>query len=227
MSKSVYFSPRGNMLLWHAEATKEPVITLENASKWYEIYMVSLEGVVQVPIELIEEISDKEGIQLWVDHLYHPRLLYRLAEHYKGYADPIAIEIATGRWLQEDGGPFNDSFYDPALTEEDDIIFVKPVVIKQNYEVGNDMAWRNAPFNPDSIKLLTRMHVLSLYAQADYLISFSESGNEWCIELTDVDAEFSHTRDASVLEVAIERGIENLEAYMKKEGIKYPPAVQS
>lgn len=224
MSKSIYFSPRGSMLLWHGEATKEPVITLENTSKWYEIYMVSLEGVLQVPIELIEEISDKEGIQLWVDHLYHPRLLYRLAEHYKGYVDPIAIEVATGRWLQEDGGKFDDSFYDPSLSDEDEIIFVKPVAPKSDSTTNGEMAWRNAPFNPECVKLLTRMHVLSLYAQANYLISFSESGNEWCVELTDVDSEFSHTRDASVLDVAIERGIENLEAYMKKEGITYPTA---
>lgn len=117
--KSIYMTPNNHMLLWNRLPLECPVVTLENYEKWYEIFIVTPNGQVEaVPVETIRAVMDKYHDTHWVDHCYHPRLLYRLAKHLGGCVDPIAVEVAIGRWLIQRTDD-ESNFHDPALTEEE------------------------------------------------------------------------------------------------------------
>lgn len=100
-----YLSERGFPLLYVSEPGSVPTLTLENYTKWYEgLYLVTPEGAVQkVAIEIVELVMDKHDDALWIDHVYHPRLLYRLAQHLGAELDERALEVAIGRWMLESG----------------------------------------------------------------------------------------------------------------------------
>jgi hypothetical protein len=104
-SPCLYLSERGQALLYVGEPCSIPVLTLENCAKWYEgLYMVMPDGRVQkVDIEVTSMVMDTHRDALWVDHLYHPRLLWRLAKHLGATLDERAHEVAIGRWMLESG----------------------------------------------------------------------------------------------------------------------------
>lgn len=111
-----YFSERGHPLLFVGEPCSVPVITAENYTKWYNLYIVMPDGSVQqVESGDILEIDDRKVGCLWVDHHFHPRLFYRLAEKLGGTIDERAVEVAAGRWMieREDDDKYN--FHDPSL----------------------------------------------------------------------------------------------------------------
>jgi hypothetical protein len=102
---NVYLSERGMPLLYVGQTLDKPVITLENYTKWYRIYLVTPSGEVQsVLISEIEAANDKLKTQGWVDHLFHPQLLIQLARDLVAYTDERALECAGGRWLREHSG---------------------------------------------------------------------------------------------------------------------------
>lgn len=93
-----YITDRGFPLLWMGKSD-EPVVTLENYEKWYSVYVVFPDNTIEkVDAGLLGELSDGE---FWFDHYFHPELLRRVAKYYKGFADNMAIEAATGRWCLE------------------------------------------------------------------------------------------------------------------------------
>lgn len=114
----VYFSPRCKPLLYMGNPCEVPVVTLENYTKWYEIFLVMPDGSVQaVDSGIVTDIEDPKVRRMWVDHHYHPRLLYRLAEYYKGTVDERAVEVAAGRWMIERVDDDKNQFHDPSLDE--------------------------------------------------------------------------------------------------------------
>lgn len=100
-----YISERGFPLLYVSQPGPKSVLTLENYTKWYEgLYLVMPDGTIEkVTIGVVELVADKHHDALWVDHLYHPRLLYRLAQHLGAELDERALEVAIGRWMLESG----------------------------------------------------------------------------------------------------------------------------
>jgi hypothetical protein len=111
-----YFSPRGIPLLYIGEPCEVPVVTLENYTKWYEIFLVMPDGSVQaVPSNIVSNIDDPKVGLLWVGHHFHPRLLYRLADYYNGCTDERAVETAAGRWMIEHLDSDEYHFVNPAL----------------------------------------------------------------------------------------------------------------
>lgn len=115
----MYLSPRGNPLLYVREPTTVPIVTLENYTKWYEIFLVMPDGSVQeIDSDLIFDIDDSKVGCLWIDHLYHPRLLYRIAERLNACVDERAVEVAAGRWMIEQVNSDEYNFHNPALDED-------------------------------------------------------------------------------------------------------------
>lgn len=115
-----YLSERGWPLLYVRKPVDVPVVTLENYTKWYEIYLVNPDGGVEkLKSGIILEVCDKWPDARWVDHLYHPRLLYRVAEYLGASVCERAVEVAAGRWIMESPEFENESnrfkFYDPIL----------------------------------------------------------------------------------------------------------------
>lgn len=116
----LYLTSHGHSLLYVSEPLDVPVLTLENYTKWYNIYLVQPNGdVVEVDSGIILEVTAKYPDARWVDHLYHPRLLYRVAEHLGAAMCERSIEVAAGRWVIE-SYEFEDEcdrfkFHSPAL----------------------------------------------------------------------------------------------------------------
>lgn len=97
-----YYSSRGKPLLYCRAPSDEPVLTLENYTKWYEMWLVMPDGTVQeVPVDLLSETMTIYSEALWIDHLFSPRLLYRVAQQMGYYVDERALEVSLGRWIME------------------------------------------------------------------------------------------------------------------------------
>ena len=118
-----YFSDRGLPLLFVHRLNNIPVVALENYTKWYSIYLIVPNGgkgeVVKIDPRTIFEVCAKYSDARWVDHLYHPRLLYRLAQHLNATVCERSAEVAAGRWIME-SREFEDEcdrfkFHDPSL----------------------------------------------------------------------------------------------------------------
>lgn len=114
---AVYVTSRNHPLLYTGELFDKPMLTLENYDKWYGAHLVMPDGsVVEVPSKDLVAVTDKFADARWIDHLLHPRLLYRLARHLDAYIDIRAIEVAAGRWMiehiEDDSHNFNDPYFD-------------------------------------------------------------------------------------------------------------------
>lgn len=101
----IYVSERGFPLLYIHQPNDVPTLTLENYTKWYEgIYLVHPNGnVTKVESSDVTAVTDGHDDARWVDHLYHPRLLYRLAKHLGAVVCERSHEVAIGRWMLESG----------------------------------------------------------------------------------------------------------------------------
>lgn len=98
----VYLSNRELPLLYVREPLDKPVLTLENYTKWYHVFLVMPTGVVEVVDPGAEwAANDKLRFHGIVDHLFHPQLLIQLAKDLDVYTDERALECAGGRWLRE------------------------------------------------------------------------------------------------------------------------------
>lgn len=77
-----------------------PIVTMENYMKWYGIYVVHPNGVVEnVAPDVLDELCGDD--YFIADHNYHPTLLRRVAKHFNGEVDPVSLEVALGRWKME------------------------------------------------------------------------------------------------------------------------------
>lgn len=120
----VYLSERMHTLLYVGAPINIPVLTLENYTKWYELHLVNPDGsVTTVDSSVIDAVQDQHRDARWVDHLYHPRLLYRVAEYLNAAVDERAVEVAAGRWILESTQFENElerfKFHDPSLDDVD------------------------------------------------------------------------------------------------------------
>lgn len=98
----MYYSERGIPLLYVGKPRNVPVVTMENYTKWYDIYLVMPGGAVcKVNVDDISAIVKESKINLRIDHLYHPRLLYLLGIRLNATVDERAVEVTAGRWIIE------------------------------------------------------------------------------------------------------------------------------
>lgn len=111
-----YYSPRGHQLLYVGDPVSVPVITLENYTKWYEIYVISPEGRVEkVDSDLVLAVLGEYHDAQICDHVFHPRLLYRIAQELGGEVEERAAEVAAGRWMLEARNTDEFHFSDPNI----------------------------------------------------------------------------------------------------------------
>lgn len=98
-----YVSYRGTPLLaQEPDQYNRPIVTMENYCKWYSVEILHPDGKVEsADVGKLEEIQERLGMCLIIDHCYHPRLLNELAKEIGGLADDLAIEMTTGRWVLE------------------------------------------------------------------------------------------------------------------------------
>lgn len=76
----LYFSERGLPLLYVDKPLDIPVVTLENYTKWYNIYVIAPDGTVtRADQDALLDLGNKYPDAMWHDHYFHPRLLYRYA----------------------------------------------------------------------------------------------------------------------------------------------------
>jgi hypothetical protein len=97
-----YTTERGHHLLFMGQPLDKPVLTLENYGKWYEMHVIQPDGTVAaVDVKVLSETMDIYSDALWIDHLFSPRLIYRVAQQMDYYVDERALEVALGRWVME------------------------------------------------------------------------------------------------------------------------------
>lgn len=96
----VYRSPgRGKPLICQTPNTI-PVLTMENCEKWYSLYLLHPDGAItEVDRDLVLDCVERG--EMWVDHIYHPNLLKRVAKRLDGCVDVVSLEVAAGRWVME------------------------------------------------------------------------------------------------------------------------------
>lgn len=94
-------TPRGHALLW-SHPGDVPIVTLEAYDKWYDMWVLFPDGHIEkVPTGVLNELMDDVEGNLRFDHAFHPKLLLKVAKHYKGEADQLSLEVAAGRWAME------------------------------------------------------------------------------------------------------------------------------
>lgn len=108
-----YFSDRNIPLVYVGPLLDTPIITVENYCKWYSLFAVMPDGKVRkITPEEIEEATDDFSNAWHIDHNFHPLLLNKLAEMFKGEVCSQSLEMVAGRWVMEQmGDPFK--FIDP------------------------------------------------------------------------------------------------------------------
>lgn len=102
--KALFLTERNEPLIT-TEVQDKPVITLENYTKWYDIYQLMPCGkVIKVPVMEIlkvEKTMANNHIPFRVDHVWHPSILPLLAKQMDCYYDEQAHEVLVGRWVME------------------------------------------------------------------------------------------------------------------------------
>lgn len=97
-----YRSPRGEQLAWYTIPNQGvPVLTVELASKWYELFVVEVDGTVRgLDFGALSALVGLEGGP-YIDHAPRPSYVRRLAEVNGWWLDDLAEELIEGRWVLE------------------------------------------------------------------------------------------------------------------------------
>jgi hypothetical protein len=93
-----YFSRRGFPLAYYREVRQQPVLTVENYCKWYELYLLvpdprSPHGV---RVEIVEFPHDN-----YCDHVPYPAAVRDLADENDWYVCTESMEMMIGRYMLE------------------------------------------------------------------------------------------------------------------------------
>jgi hypothetical protein len=102
-----YFSERGHLLACSGYTgfnglPDEPLLTVEIASKWYQLYLIRPDGSVHgLDFGRLEQPAFMLGISAYCDHVPNPQAVRRLAEVNSWTLDDLAEELIVGRWQLE------------------------------------------------------------------------------------------------------------------------------
>ena len=100
--KHIFKSERGIPLICQGKDNNKPVVTVENYCKWYQIFVIYPDSTV-VPADwpTLNKINKSSDKHLIGDHIFHPELLEKFADHIGGYVHDVSLEAVTGRWMFE------------------------------------------------------------------------------------------------------------------------------
>ena len=97
-------SPRGYLLCLtkgHVGVVDRPILTVELAHTWYELFLVRLDGSVEsVCFSELEPFRSKGG-SYFCDHVPNPDAVAVFADAKGYYLDGLAEELIVGRWQME------------------------------------------------------------------------------------------------------------------------------
>lgn len=97
-----YLSERGIPLVYIGQPRDRPVLTVENYRKWYGFHLVQPDGsVTSLSSDDYYEIQDHDINAISGDHLYSPRLYYRIVAALNLRRCSETIDMLTGRWVSE------------------------------------------------------------------------------------------------------------------------------
>lgn len=104
MSKPrMFFSPRGMPLVaWidedHAISVGKPILTVENYAKWYELFLIEVDGcLTSLHFGHLEQHT-ANGESAMCDHVPNPKSVAKMCE-VRGYIlDSQSFELMIGRW---------------------------------------------------------------------------------------------------------------------------------
>ena len=113
-----YLSERGIPLVYIGPPRYKPVLTVENYCKWYGFHLVHPDGsVTSLSSDDYYEIQNHDLNAISGDHLYSPRLYYRIIAALNLHRCSETIDMLTGRWVSE----FDEAMSRPeSLTEPTD-----------------------------------------------------------------------------------------------------------
>lgn len=95
-----WYSPRGLELVYHSDQPDHDTLTVENYSKWYELFLVRTDG--EVVAYHFGYLSDICGYDTpYVDHVPNPVVVARLAKLRGWRLDEQSYEMIIGRWELE------------------------------------------------------------------------------------------------------------------------------
>lgn len=105
----LWFSERGIPLVYCGPAPKDvPVLTVENYCKWYTLYLIKPNGIVEAyyPNKKLEkECYEKFGFYNG-DHNYQPSAVQYIADKEEFILHEEAIEMIIGRYEMEIKGNY-------------------------------------------------------------------------------------------------------------------------
>lgn len=91
-NKINYYSERGKQLIYIGSPADKPIITIENYTKWYNLYKVDTDGIVT---KITDDIPD------WLDHCPIPNSVLTYAKEKNWYIDEQSMEMIIGRLIKE------------------------------------------------------------------------------------------------------------------------------
>ena len=91
-NKTNYYSERGMQLIYIGSPADKPIITVENYTKWYNLYKIDTDGTVT---KITDDYPD------WLDHCPIPSSVLTYAKEKNWYIDEQSIEMIIGRLIKE------------------------------------------------------------------------------------------------------------------------------
>lgn len=93
---------KGCPLVFTGTPSSVPVLTCQLRRKWYRLYLVLPSGKVrEAPLDLDELEQYTEGETAVGDHCWNPNVLQRLADAKGWIIDDVALDLITGRWVND------------------------------------------------------------------------------------------------------------------------------
>lgn len=92
-----------NIPLIYQGTSRVPTITVENYSKWYDLYVVYPDGTVQAIdyYNSVEPNVESNGESSILDHTFNPLYVKRIAKFFNYQIDHVSLETIIGRWILE------------------------------------------------------------------------------------------------------------------------------
>lgn len=99
--KARFQSERGVPLVTQQTHDTKPMLTVENYDKWYDLYIITVDGYVEKTEVIENELTSKARSLLfdgWSDHAFNPNHFKELAEEMNFNYDTATIESVERRW---------------------------------------------------------------------------------------------------------------------------------
>jgi len=84
----------------------QPVLTVENYCKWYELYLIGVDGSIKkIEFDELQEYAP-ENQSAYCDHVPNPHAVTKYAVKLGYHLDEQSYEMIVGRWMIEYKGNF-------------------------------------------------------------------------------------------------------------------------